>query len=62
MKTCSKCHEVKPLDEFHAHPKKAEGRDHRCKPCTKEERAALRQQNLALFRARELQPYHDRRA
>ncbi len=58
MKTCSKCHTAKPLTEFHAHPRKAQGRDHRCKPCAKHERAELRQRYLTLFRTREKKRYH----
>jgi 5-methylcytosine-specific restriction endonuclease McrA len=32
-KRCKRCDEVKPLDEFSAHRKYRDGRDHRCKGC-----------------------------
>lgn len=60
MKTCSHCNTVKPLTEFHAHPTKSGGRDHRCKACAKQARAALRQRHLQVFRVRELKRWHAR--
>ena len=32
-KVCAHCNQEKPLDDFHAHLTKPDGRDHRCKEC-----------------------------
>jgi NAD-dependent SIR2 family protein deacetylase len=44
-KTCTKCGETKPLDEFHKNPKTRDGRQPHCKSCRvsqkKKERLAL---------------------
>lgn len=40
MKTCSKCKEYKPLDQFSAHNKKKEGKQANCKECVKEYKKA----------------------
>lgn len=37
MKKCSKCHVEKPLDEFHRYKSSKDGRQHRCKKCSKED-------------------------
>ena len=36
MKTCSKCKEYKPLDQFSANNKKKDGKQSNCKECVKE--------------------------
>lgn len=36
MKTCSKCHIEKPLEEFYKDRSAKDGLDHRCKVCAKE--------------------------
>lgn len=38
MKTCPKCGETKPLDDFHRNRSGAEGRQARCRECTAEDR------------------------
>ena len=38
MKTCTKCGETKPLDDFHRDQSKADGRSARCRECTAEDR------------------------
>jgi hypothetical protein len=37
MKACILCKEIKPLDQYYAHPKMADGRLGRCKECHKSE-------------------------
>lgn len=48
VKFCHGCQQAKPLDEFGGHKRTGDGKQSRCKPCsklykvyTKEERAAL---------------------
>ena len=36
MKTCTKCDEEKPLDEFYRDRRSPQGRNSRCKPCVSE--------------------------
>ena len=38
MKTCSKCQEAKPLDQFHQAKRNADGKSYYCKACTKNRR------------------------
>ena len=35
MKTCTKCKEEKPLDQFHTVARNADGKHHQCKTCVK---------------------------
>lgn len=43
MKTCTKCGEVKPLDEFHRNKASRDGRVTRCKSCVKAYQAEWRE-------------------
>jgi HNH endonuclease len=43
MKTCSKCHEIKPLSEFSNHKGNADGKFSYCKPCRVEYRKQPKQ-------------------
>lgn len=61
MKTCFKCGENKPLNEFYKHSQMADGRLNKCKGCTKKDvsshrHGAGREKVLAYDRARALTP------
>lgn len=45
MKTCSACGEAKPLGEFYEHPNGAQGRDSRCKGCSRAKAREYHQAN-----------------
>ena len=45
MKTCTKCGETKPLDDFHRDQSKADGRKSRCHECTAEYRRGYHEEN-----------------
>ena len=45
-KTCTKCGETKPLDDFHRHKGKADGRRSHCKECVREYYRRYREENL----------------
>lgn len=44
-KACSSCGTSKPLDEFHSHRGRKDGRQSRCKPCANEEGRAWNAKN-----------------
>lgn len=46
MKTCFKCQQVKPLDEFYAHPRMGDGRLNKCIACTCADSARRRAKKL----------------
>lgn len=50
-KRCFKCLCVKPLAEFYAHPKMADGRLNKCKECTKRDVLAYRAANAERVRS-----------
>ena len=45
MKTCTKCGEEKPLDQFYRHKRRPDGRDSKCATCTRAATAAWVAQN-----------------
>lgn len=45
MKTCSRCDEAKPVDEFHVRHRSRDGRQAWCKPCAKGNTQEWRSQN-----------------
>lgn len=47
MKTCTKCHESKSLDEFNREAKGKEGRKAACRPCDRRRRADCARRNAA---------------
>lgn len=51
MKTCRKCGEPKPLDEFYAHKNMADGRLSKCKCCAKQDAKAYREASIERYRA-----------
>jgi hypothetical protein len=50
-KTCSRCGVTKPVTEFYAHPKTADGLLGKCKPCHRADVIANRNANLERYRA-----------
>ena len=51
MKRCFKCLCEKPLEDFYAHAKMADGRLNKCKDCTKKDVIQHRLENLERIRA-----------
>jgi ribosomal protein S27AE len=45
-KRCRKCGETKPLDDFYAHPRMADGHLHMCKECAKLRARAFRDRRI----------------
>ena len=45
MKTCTKCGETKPLDDFHRHRSGADGLRARCRECRAEDKRRYREEN-----------------
>jgi hypothetical protein len=45
MKTCKKCQELKPTDQFHKQPQIKDGRANSCKTCTNEEQRIRKASN-----------------
>lgn len=52
MKTCRKCGQVKPVDQFHKHPSTRDGLREKCKACIKEYQLVWREANLDAIKAR----------
>lgn len=50
MKTCSKCDEVKPLDQFNADSRRKDGKRASCKQCDASQKKQIRQRNLKEYR------------
>lgn len=50
MKTCSKCDEVKPLDQFNADSRRKDGKRASCKQCDADQKKQIRQRNLDEYR------------
>jgi hypothetical protein len=52
QKQCTKCHQVKPLTEFHRHKQSADGHKSRCKPCNCADTARWQRENKKKCAAR----------
>lgn len=50
IKTCFKCGEVKPLDDFYKHRRMGDGHLNKCKECTKKDANERRADNLETIR------------
>ena len=46
MKTCFKCKEEKPLDDFYKHPRMKDGHLNKCIDCTKDDVMKHREENI----------------
>lgn len=53
MKTCFKCGEAKPVDQFYRHPQMGDGRLGKCKACTKSDVSANYRANIGHYTAYE---------
>lgn len=61
MKTCTKCGETKPLDEYHKHKQRKDGRHAQCKPCSLAQRAEWYIENRETILARQEGYYAENR-
>ena len=52
MKTCTKCCETKPLDDFHRNRSSADGRNTRCRECVAEDKRRYYEANRDKLRER----------
>jgi len=52
MKNCSKCDELKSLDEFNADSRRKDGKRASCKQCDAAQKKDIRERNLAEYRRR----------
>ena len=50
VKTCTKCGETKPLEEFHKHKGRSDGRATQCKACNLEQQRKYRERNREKLR------------
>lgn len=51
MKACKKCGELRPLDDYYAHPTSSDGHDSKCKPCARRLATERRDANIEAVRA-----------
>lgn len=50
LKTCFKCNEEKPVEDFYRHPKMADGRVNKCKDCNKKDVRENRYKRVDYYR------------
>lgn len=63
MKTCSKCDELKPVDEFNADSRRKDGKRASCRTCDAAQKKAIREANKEKYRtlnARNNRRYRER--
>ena len=58
MKTCSKCGELKSLDQFHVHIRNTDGYSHTCKECKSKIDKAYREANKDALKQKNKEKYH----
>jgi len=58
MKECTKCHEVKPLDQFYKHSQMSDKVISKCKECTKKDVQANYRKNIDYYKDYEKQRCH----
>jgi hypothetical protein len=58
-KTCFKCHEAKPLDEYYRHKGMADGHLGKCKACAKADNIANRLDKVEQYRDYDVKRYKD---
>ena len=61
-KTCSKCGEEKPYDQFNADSRRKDGKRASCKTCDAEQKKKIRQANLDEYRRRNAENNRNYRA